>query len=264
MDPGYPGITQAILLTGARPVFCRCDQDWQIDLKKMDSLFSPLTKAVILSDPVNPTGQLIKREILKEIAERVVERDIALVLDLTYFDLTETRETLGYLQEYADHLILIGSFSKTWIMSGWRVGWLYAPGCIYPHLMICHQTMVSGVDQIAQAGACKALQCDYTENRDRILENTELVWRRCNGMGLDCIKPRGTFYCFPDIRSTGYSDEEFALHLVKQKKVAVLPGSCFGTGGRGHIRLSCTLEYEQLKQAMDRIESFVRNCCVRE
>ncbi len=258
MDPGYPGTLSAIALASAVPVFCLTDDQFQPEFAAMERAVSARTRAIIAASPNNPTGQVLSADALEHLAALAEKYDLALILDAAYEQLSWKPLNFKGLRSARHRVIFVGSFSKTYAMTGWRLGWISAPRRWNPALLKTHQALVSGVAGFVQKAGCTALTLSAAPWRQTVEKQCEHAWRRLNEIGLSCLCPEGSFYCFPSIVSTGLTSEQFALALVEQAGVAVLPGTLFGRRGAGHVRISVGGEWETLNWALDQIEKFVK------
>lgn len=221
------------------------------------------TKAVLLSYPSNPTGYSIdKKEILK-IAEIARKKDFWIISDEIYAELTYEGDhfSVSAIPEVRDRLILLNGFSKAFAMTGWRLGYIAAHGDFLQQAVKIHQYAALCAPIMAQYGALESLKKGMPEME----EMKKSYWRRRNYMhealnkiGLPVNKPEGAFYIFPSIQNTGLSSEAFALRLLQQEKVAVIPGDVFGMGGEGHVRICYATDFNLLKESIRRMESFIK------
>lgn len=256
-DPYYVGYQSAIDLALGKLVPVKSDANFQIDCQAMSQAITSKTKAVLLSSPANPTGRIINPEVMNQLADLVRQHDLFLILDLVYEDLAYTPMDYCALKTIQDRLILIGSFSKPYAMTGWRLGYLAAPQRIIDKLVLIHQAIMSGVSSFSQVAAITALDSDISLFSATLERCGKKMWEMLQQMGLECPYPQGGFYLFPSIRKTGLSSEDFAIALARQEKVAVLPGTIFGQGGTGRIRISYGGQVEQQQQALSRMQHFL-------
>jgi len=204
------------------------------------------------------------RESLEAIAEVVERHDLYVISDEIYDRLVYGVEHVCFasLPGMKERTILLGGFSKTYAMTGWRLGWVCAPSHLVDAMMKVHQYIMMSAPTAAQYAALEALQTGEEDAQGMIGEygrRRTLVVRACHDMGLDLVEPKGAFYAFPRISSSGLDDEQFAERLLLEEKVAVVPGSAFGAQGRGHIRICYAQSYELLEEALGRMARFVKH-----
>lgn len=242
------------------------DTRFQVTPEALEEHITPRTKAVFLSYPNNPTGAVMRRETMEGIAEVVADHDLLVISDEIYDQLIygEAYERGHVCMPTVDGLwertILLGGFSKNYAMTGWRIGYACAPEPILQAMYRMHQYIVMSAPTMGQIAAVEALN-DCQEQVERMRqaydERRQYIVDGLNDAGLPTFEPEGAFYCFPDIRSTGYSSQEFARHLLEQEHVACVPGDAFGPSGEGYVRCSYATSMEDIKVAVDRIRRFV-------
>ncbi|HOM11530.1 MAG TPA: aminotransferase class I/II-fold pyridoxal phosphate-dependent enzyme, partial [Spirochaetota bacterium] len=221
------------------------------------------TKAIMLNYPSNPTGASISKEHLEAIAAIAIANNLIVISDEIYDAITYNGEHVSIISipGMAERTIYLNGFSKAYAMTGWRLGYACGPEPIISAMNKIHQYTALCAPSIAQYAALEALQRgqrDVASMRSQYLKRRNFITARLNEMGLPCLPPKGAFYAFPDISSTGLSSQEFALKLLKSHKVAVVPGTAFGSSYDNHIRCAYATSMEQLKEAMDRMEDFVK------
>jgi len=224
--------------------------------------WQPGAKILMLNLPCNPTGGTCTREQLAAIAEFCREKDLLVLSDEIYSELTFDGEhtSIASLPEMAERTIFLHGFSKAFAMTGWRIGYACGPAALVDAMMKVHQYSMLCASIIAQEAALEALQHGWDsvlKMREQYHRRRDLVVRRFNEIGLKCHSPRGSFYAFPDVTATGRDEKDFAVGLLQKEKVAVVPGTAFGENGRGHVRACFATSYEHLIEACDRIERFV-------
>ncbi|HTQ31158.1 MAG TPA: aminotransferase class I/II-fold pyridoxal phosphate-dependent enzyme [Opitutaceae bacterium] len=224
--------------------------------------WQPGAKILMLNLPCNPTGGTCTREQLAAIAEFCREKDLLVLSDEIYSELTFDGEhtSIASLPEMAERTIFLHGFSKAFAMTGWRIGYACGPAALVDAMMKVHQYSMLCASIIAQEAALEALQRGWDsvlKMREQYHRRRDLVVRRFNEIGLKCHSPRGSFYAFPDVTATGRDEKDFAVGLLQKEKVAVVPGTAFGENGRGHVRACFATSYEHLIEACDRIERFV-------
>lgn len=224
--------------------------------------WQPGAKMLMLNLPCNPTGGTCTREQLTEIAAFCREKDLLVLTDEIYSELTfdGTHTSIASLPGMLERTIFLHGFSKAFAMTGWRIGYACGPAPLIDAMMKVHQYSMLCASIIAQEAALEALQRGWDSAlrmREQYHRRRDLIVRRFNEIGLKCHSPRGSFYAFPDVTSTGRTENEFAVGLLEAEKVAVVPGTAFGDNGRGHVRACFAASYEQIIEACDRIARFV-------
>lgn len=226
--------------------------------------WQPGAKILMLNLPCNPTGGTCSREQLEKIAEFCREKDLLVLSDEIYSELTfdGVHTSIASLPGMRERTVFLHGFSKAFAMTGWRIAYACGPAPLIDAMMKIHQYSMMCVSTIAQEAAIEALQHGWEEvlkMREQYHRRRDLVVRRFNEIGLTCHSPRGSFYAFPNVTASGLTEKEFAVGLLKEHKVAVVPGTAFGENGTGHVRACFATGYEQLIEACDRIERFVQN-----
>jgi aminotransferase len=263
-DPSYVAYVPAIVLAGGIPVPVPTVEadDFRLTPEALAKAITSRTRAILLGFPNNPTGAVLTKEDVAGIARVAREHDLLVYADEIYDRLvygTEHHSIVG-LPGMKERTIYLAGFSKSYAMTGWRVGYACAPAEIIEQMMKIHQYTVMCVPTAAQYAALEALRNGEADVQRMVRaydERRTFMWTRFNRMGLRCFEPRGAFYCFPNITSTGLSDDEFCERLLKEEKVVVVPGNAFGEQGKGHIRACYASSMEQIDQACDRIERFI-------
>jgi aminotransferase len=263
-DPSYVAYVPGIVLAGGVPVAVPTDEAHEFRLLPADiaRAITPRTRAILLGFPNNPTGAVLEAEDVRGIAALAREHDLVVYADEIYDRLVYGTSHRSILDEAGmkERTIYLAGFSKAYAMTGWRVGYACAPAEIIEQMMKIHQYAVMCVPTAAQYAALEALQHGEPEVVRMVKaydERRQYMWKRFNDMGLRCFEPRGAFYCFPNITSTGLSDDVFCERLLKEEKVVVVPGNAFGERGRGHVRACYATSMEQIRDACDRIERFI-------
>jgi aminotransferase len=264
-DPSYVAYVPGIILAGGIPVAVptREEDDFRLRPDAVAAAITPRTRAILLGFPNNPTGAVLQQADVEGIAPLATQHDLLVYADEIYDRLVYGTEHQSILSQTGmkERTIYLAGFSKSYAMTGWRVGYACAPAEIIEQMMKIHQYTVMCVPTAAQYAALEALKTGEAEVLRMVGEydrRRQYMWRRFNEMGLHCFEPRGAFYCFPNITSTGLSDDDFCERLLKEERVVVVPGSAFGQRGRGHIRACYASSLEQIVEASDRIERFVK------
>ena len=232
---------------------------FQIRRAALEACVTDRTKAIVLNSPNNPTGAVYDRESLEAVYEVVRDRDIFVICDDVYRSLCYGAEYHSFA-EYRDlreKLLVVQSFSKSWAMTGWRMGWLLADASVRERLELIHQFMVTSTPAPFQDAAIAALRQDPAPMVEEYRQRRELVLGRLRDMGLDVTTPDGAFYVFPSIARYGLGSMEFCTRLLREGGVAVTPGAAFGADG--HVRLSCCCSRDELEKGLDRLERFLRS-----
>ena len=231
---------------------------FQITKEALAAAITDKTKAIILNSPCNPTGVVFNEESLANIKEAVLGRPIFVICDNVYNQLTYGKACpdLSLDQDLKDQLILCQSFSKPYAMTGWRVGYLTCPDYVMDRLLLLSAAEITAVPTFLQEAAVAALQTDPSPMREIYRKRREYVCGRLRDMGLTFPEPEGAFYVFVDIRKFGMDSAAFCTRMIKEGKVAAVPGSCFGA--EGYIRLSYCYSDEELKKGLNRMEAFIQ------
>lgn len=263
-EPAYVAYQPVILLAGGRHVPVPTDPEhaFKPTIEALEARVTPATKALLLGYPSNPTGAVLDREALTQIADFAHRHDLYVIADEIYDRLVYGTEHICFpsLPGMRERTILLGGFSKAYAMTGWRLGYLAATPAILEAAMKVHQYVMMSAPTAAQHAALEAFHSGEEDVRGMVAEydrRRTMVYRRLQSMGLAIVEPQGAFYAFPDIRTTGLDDIAFAEQLLEEERVAVVPGSAFGTSGRGYVRICYAAAYADLEEAMDRIEQFV-------
>ena len=229
---------------------------FQIDPDALAAAITDKTKAIILNSPNNPTGTVLSEASLRAVKEAVLGRPIFVVCDNVYQQLSYGPcPDLSRDQDLKDQLILCQSFSKPYAMTGWRVGYLTAPDYVMDRLLLLSAATITAVPTFVQDGAVAALKTDPTPMLEIYRRRRDYVCARLDAMGLTYPEPGGAFYVFPDISRFGLGSEEFCTRMIREGKVAAVPGACFGSDR--HIRLSYCYSDEELEKGLDRMEAFL-------
>ena len=222
-------------------------------------------KALVLSYPNNPTGAIMTRQQMRPITHLAEREDLLVIADEVYAELTYDGEPASFaaMPGMRERTVLLNGFSKAFAMTGWRLGWAAGPADIIEAMTKVHAYTMMCVSASAQEAAAEALRSgdhEVARMRQEYNQRRRMVLGRLNAMGLRCFEPRGAFYTFPSIEATGLSSEEFAERLLREEKVAVVPGSAFGECGEGYVRCSYAASLSELEEALKRMERFVERC----
>ena len=256
-------------LSGGVPVHvaCRQEDEFRLRADALKAAITPKTKLLIMPFPNNPTGAVMEREDLEAIAEVLRGTNIMVLSDEIYAELNyglQNHVSIAALPGMAERTVVVNGFSKTYAMTGWRLGYACGPAPIIKIMTKIHQSAIMSAPTPSQYAAITALKdCDGEIERMRNEYNMRrrLVVKSFNDMGLSCFEPRGAFYAFPCIKSSGMSSEEFCTKLLEQKHVAIIPGNAFGASGEGYARVSYAYSVEHLMEAIRRIREFLNENC---
>lgn len=259
---GFASYEAQVLMAGGRPVSYRLieEKEFQPDVEELSRLVTSRTKAILLNSPSNPTGSVLSERTIKEIAELAVEQNLIIISDEAYerilYDDAQ-HLSVASLPGMKDLTISVFSLSKTYAMTGWRIGYAVSSREIISEMTKLQEHLAAHPSSISQMAAVAALTGpdDYVETMVKeYVERRNLVMRELSRVpGLRCVKPMGAFYVFPNISDFGVSSRDFAMHLLKEAKVVVVPGTAFGRFGEGHIRISYSVSEENLLKALSRI-----------
>ncbi len=265
IEPCYVSYSANISVLHGRPVVVPTyfDNRFKIDMEILQKAVSPRTKAILLNYPSNPTGSTIDRKTLEEIAALAKKNNLIIITDEIYSAITYGHEhvSISSFPGMKERTILLNGFSKSHAMTGWRLGYICGPSYLVNIMLKIHQYTALCAPSMAQYAAIEAIRNGDKEikkmNRE-YLKRCNFITNRFNEIGLPCLKPEGAFYVFPRISGTGLSSNDFAIRLIEEQKVAVVPGIAFGESGEGHIRCSYATSMENIRESMDRIEKFLK------
>lgn len=263
-QPSYVSYEPCTVLAGGVPVIVNLREENEFRLTKAELLeaITPKTKVLILPFPNNPTGSVLRKQDLEDIAEVCIEKDILVMSDEIYSELTygEKHVSIASIPGMKERTILINGFSKAYAMTGWRLGYACAPHIIQEQMLKIHQFAIMCAPTTSQYAAVEALKNgdkDVEEMRESYNQRRRFLVHTFRKMGLKVFEPFGAFYIFPSIKELGMTSDAFAMELLKEEKVAVVPGTAFGSCGEGFLRISYAYSLEELKHATDRIARFV-------
>ncbi len=263
-QPSYVSYSPCVSLAGGTPVPVPCIEKDHFKLNP-DTLAEKITKkskALIISFPNNPTGAVMAESDLKAIADLVIDHDLLLISDEVYSELSYEKRhcSAATVSDLWERTITLNGFSKAYAMTGWRIGYLCAPRDICDAALKIHQYVMLCAPVMGQVGAVEALRSAEEDKNSMVNEyrlRRNLFVAGLNRVGLPCHVPEGAFYAFPSVEKTGLSDVEFAEQLLREQRLAVVPGSVFGEGGEGHIRCAYAVSRKDLSEALRRIELFM-------
>ncbi len=264
-EPCFVCYTPIVDLTGgvSVPIVTREEDNFRLTAEALREKITPKTKMLILPFPNNPTGGVMRREHLEEIAEVLRGTDIMVLSDEIYSELTYSSNhvSIASLEGMWERTIVVNGFSKSYSMTGWRLGYACAPEPILSQMTKIHQFAIMCAPSTSQYAAIEAVKHCDAQIRMMVEEydmRRRLMVNAFNKMGLSCFEPEGAFYVFPCIKSTGMTSEEFCEKLLFSHKIAVVPGSAFGDSGEGYIRVSYSYSIEHILEALKRIELFIK------
>ncbi len=264
-QPSYVSYVPCTVLADGVPVVIELEEKDQFRLTKEKLLekITPKTKILVLPFPNNPTGAVMTREDLAEIVPVIIENDLFVISDEIYSELTYNGDhvTIASFPGMKERTILINGFSKSYAMTGWRLGYAAGPAEILKQMIKIHQFAIMCAPTTSQYAAVSALRDgdeDVRTMRESYNQRRRYLMNAFEEMGLDCFEPHGAFYMFPSIKRFGMTSDEFATRLLKEEKVAVVPGTAFGDSGEGFLRISYAYSLEDLKRALARIENFIK------
>ena len=264
-EPCFVSYAPTIRLAHAVPVCVetRVEDEFRLTVAALEKKVTRKTKALLLNFPCNPTGATLNREEILEILEFAKKHDLIVLADEVYSELNYTGLSASFASfpEYHDRVVLLNGFSKSWAMTGYRLGYACGPIDIIDAMMKIHQYGIMSAPTLSQAAGVEAMDHgdkDVDRMRREYRKRRDFLVPALNELGLKTVMPKGAFYIFSDIRSTGLTDEEFALKLLKEFGVAVVPGSAFGACGAGFVRMSYATSLEKIKLAVERIGNMLR------
>lgn len=246
------------------PIVTKNEDNFKLTAQEIESAVTDKTKLLILPYPNNPTGAVMRRRDLEKIAESIIKHDLLVLSDEIYSELTygEKRHvTIAEIRGMKERTVVINGFSKTYSMTGWRLGYALGPAPIISQMTKLHQYAIMSAPTTSQYAALEALKNgdgDIAKMREDYDMRRRFTVNAFREIGLDCFEPEGAFYLFPCIKSTGLSSEEFCERLIMAKRVAVIPGNAFGECGEGYVRVSYCYSIDNIKEAVRRIGEFVK------
>ena len=263
-QPSYVSYEPCAVLADAKPVFInlKAENEFRLTAQELREAITDKTKLLVLPFPNNPTGAVMRKEDLEAIAEVIIEKDIYVLSDEIYGELTYSGEhvSIASLPGMKERTILINGFSKAYAMTGWRLGYACGPRIILDQMVKIHQFAIMCAPTTSQYAAVEALRNgdeDIKEMRTAYNQRRRFLMNAFKEMGLECFEPYGAFYVFPCIKEFGMTSEEFATRFLEEEKVAAVPGTAFGDSGEGYLRISYAYSLENLKVAIGRLGHFV-------
>lgn len=263
-QPSYVSYEPCAILADAVPVIIELkeENEFRLTAQELKDAITDKTKILILPFPNNPTGAIMEKEDLEQIAQIILEKDIFVITDEIYAELSYKGKhtSIISLPGMQERTVYINGFSKAYAMTGWRLGYVCAPAAIMQQMVKIHQFAIMCAPTTSQYAAIEALRNgddDVAMMREAYNQRRRFLMNAFKEMGLQCFEPYGAFYVFPSIKEFGMTSEEFAERLLKEEKVAVVPGTAFGDCGEGFLRISYAYSLENLKTAMEKIGRFI-------
>lgn len=269
-DPSYVSYKPCVELLGGKAVSVPCDgkNGFKLTAENLESVITEKTKALIFPYPNNPTGGTMEKEYVEKIIPVILKHDLLIIADEIYAELTYGEDghcSIASFSELKDRVVLISGFSKAFAMTGWRVGYVCGPTEIISTMLKIHQYSIICAPIFSQyaalAGLKKGRENGYKDVNEMCVEydkRRKFMYKTFTDMGLECFEPKGSFYIFPCVKSTGMTGEEFASKLLQSKKVAVVPGEAFGEFGKYYVRCSYAYSMKSLAEATSRIAEFIK------
>ena len=264
-EPAFVSYVPCVQLAGGVPVTIplKAENAFRLKPRELEAAITPKTKVLLLSYPNNPTGAIMEKEDLEALLGIIEKHDLLVISDEIYSELTYNSRhvSIASLPGMRKRCVVINGFSKSYAMTGWRLGYALAPKEIMEQMVKLHQFAIMSSPTTSQYAAVSALKngnSDVIEMRLAYDQRRRFLLHEMERLQIPCFEPRGAFYIFPDISEFGMSSEEFATELLREEKVAVVPGSAFGDCGEGFIRISYAYSIEELKAALARIEAFLK------
>lgn len=263
-QPSYVSYVPCTVLANGTPVIINLkeENEFRLTPEELEAAITPKTKVLIMPFPNNPTGAIMERKDLEAVAEVIKKHDLYVISDEIYAELSylENHVTIASLPGMRERTVLINGFSKSYSMTGWRLGYACAPKIILEQMLKIHQYAIMCAPTTSQYAAVEAVRHgdgDVAAMREEYDGRRRYLMHRFEEMGLQCFEPYGAFYAFPSIQEFGITSDEFATRLLKEKKVVVVPGTAFGECGEGFLRVSYAYSLDKLKEALDRMEEFI-------
>lgn len=263
-QPSYVSYEPCAILADGIPVIIelKAENEFRLTAKELEEVITDKTKIVILPFPNNPTGAIMEKKNLEEIAEVIIKHDLFVISDEIYSELTykDKHVSIVEIPGMQERTVLINGFSKAYAMTGWRLGYACGPKEIIAQMLKIHQFAIMCAPTTSQYAAVEALRNgdeDVEQMRESYNQRRRYLMHAFQEMGLECFEPFGAFYVFPCIKEFGLSSEEFATRFLKEEKVAIVPGTAFGDCGEGFLRISYASSLENLKIAMGRLSDFL-------
>ncbi|GAY76010.1 aspartate aminotransferase [Sporolactobacillus inulinus] len=266
VEPCFVSYAPLVTLAGGTPVIVAAEKenDFKVQARQLEDAVTERTKAIMICSPNNPTGSMLSKQEMEQVARVAKKHDLLILSDEIYAELVydDLYTSFAAIDGMRERTILVSGFSKDMAMTGWRLGFVCAPAEITQGMLKIHQYAIMCASTMAQYAALEGLRngrSDMAEMRKSYRLRRNFVVESLNEMGLACYKPEGAFYTFPNIELTGMDSESFATRLLHEERVVVVPGNAFGDSGEGYVRCSYATSMGQLREAMKRIHHFVDN-----
>ena len=263
-EPCYVSYHPSVVLAHGEPVpvATSAENGFALEPEALEAAWSPGCKILVLNFPTNPTGGVLDRERLERLAAFAVEKDLVVLSDEIYSELTFEggHVSIASLPGMRERTVFLHGFSKAFAMTGFRIGYACGPPPLVESMMRVHQYSMLCAPILSQEAACEALlhgKDSVLRMKEQYQRRRDFIARRLNELGLSCHLPKGTFYCFPSVEGTGMTEQEFAVGLLKEEEVAVVPGTAFGAHGKGFVRCCFATSYELLLEAGNRMERYL-------
>ncbi len=265
LEPNYVCYEPDIIMAGGKSVKIRLknENEFRLTPEELESIITNKTKILLMNYPNNPTGAIMTKEDLEKITKVVIKHDLLVISDEIYSELTYSGKhySIGALPNMRDRTLTVNGFSKTFAMTGWRLGYLIGPKAIMDQVKKIHQFVIMSAPTISQYAGIEALRNgdkDIERMKKEYDKRRKYLLKEFNRLSLPCFEPRGAFYTFPCIGKYGMTSEEFATDLLEKEHVVVVPGTAFGDSGEGFVRISYAYSLDALKEAISRIERYLR------
>ena len=266
LEPNYVCYEPDILLAGGVPVKIQLknENEFRLTPEELEAVITDKTKILLMNYPNNPTGAIMTKEDLEKIVEVIIKHDLLVISDEIYSELTYSGKhySIGALSGMRDRTITINGFSKTFSMTGWRLGYVIGPKVVVDQVKKIHQFVVMSAPTISQYAGIEALRngdADIERMKKEYDKRRKYLLKEFDRLGLPCFEPKGAFYIFPYIGKYGMSSEEFATDLLNKEHIVVVPGTAFGDSGEGFVRISYAYSLDALKEAIRRIERYLKS-----
>ncbi len=267
VEPCFVSYKPCVIMCGGVPISIRTQEknDFRLTPEDLENKITSKTKAILLSYPNNPTGAIMEKQDFQKIVDILKDKDILIISDEIYSELTydnKTHVSIAQFKEVYNKTVILNGFSKSFAMTGWRLGFAVGPEDIISAMTKIHQYIIMCAPTLSQYAGIEALTsclANVDEMKREYNRRRLFMLSGFREIGLECFEPKGAFYLFPNIKSTGLSSSEFCERLVYEQKVAVVPGTAFGECGEGYIRCSYAYSIEEIKEALSRIQKFIKN-----